>query len=645
MSDTRPESLRPITEDEAFIRSALAEASIPTLLAALVHLTGDHTLLEGSIRPETAVLGDTTGGIAESEAEEVRQRALRALVEYRDAGCPPLPPPPPEIIHEMMSFVVGQEVPERYVPMMLEELALGDADMRSVDWQGIPEATRKNFHVAVIGAGMSGLLTAIQLGQAGIPYTVFEKNEAVGGTWYENSYPGCRVDIGNHFYCYSFEPNPEWSEYFARQPELRAYFEHCADKYAVRDQIRFNTEILEARYQDSNCTWELTARSEDGTVEKTTFNAVVSAVGQLNRPRVPDIPGLDDFEGPCFHSACWDHEHPLKDRQVALVGTGASAFQIGPELAKIASHLSVFQRSPAWMFPNPDYHRPVEDGKRWLLGHVPFYARWYRFLLFWPGSDGLMPSLIVDPDWPHPERSVNALNEEARIGFTEYIESQLMDCPELIEKVVPPYPPFGKRMLQDNGSWLATLKQDNVSLVTEEIDHVEKRAIVTQDGTSHSVDVIVLATGFHANRFLWPMKVIGRGGVKLSERWGDDPKAYLGMTIPHFPNFFCLYGPATNLAHAGSIIFHSECQVRYILGCLRALFDQNAQALDCREDVNDDFNQRLEDALSRTVWSHPGVNSWYKNETGRVTATSPWLLVDYWEWTQRPNLEDYEFLK
>ena len=644
MSDTRPESLRPITEDEAFIRSALAEASIPTLLASLVHLTGDHSVLKGAVRPETAILGDTTGGIEAAESQEIRQRALRALVEYRDAGCPPLPTPPPEIIHEMMSFVVGQEVPERYVPMMLEELALADSDMRSVDWSGIPEETRKNFHVAVIGAGMSGLLTAIQLGQAGIPYTVFEKNEAVGGTWYENSYPGCRVDIGNHFYCYSFEPNPEWSEYFARQPELRAYFEHCAEKYEVSDQIRFNTEILEARFQDSTCTWELTSRSQDGKVEKTIFHAVVSAVGQLNRPRVPDIPGLDDFEGPCFHSAGWDHEHSLQDQQVALVGTGASAFQIGPELSKIAAHLSVFQRSPAWMFPNPDYHRPVEDGKRWLLAHVPFYARWYRFLLFWPGSDGLMPSLIVDPDWPHPERSVNALNEEARIGFTEYIESQLMDCPELIEKVVPPYPPFGKRMLQDNGSWLATLKQDNVSLVTEGIDHVEKRAIVTQDGTRHPVDAIVLATGFHANRFLWPMKVIGRGGVTLSEKWGDDPKAYLGITIPHFPNLFCLYGPATNLAHAGSIIFHSECQVRYILGCLKALFEQNAQALDCREDVNNNFNYRLEDALSRTVWSHPGVNSWYKNETGRVTATSPWLLVDYWEWTRRPNLEDYEVL-
>ncbi|MCH2185245.1 NAD(P)/FAD-dependent oxidoreductase, partial [Myxococcota bacterium] len=431
MSESR--SLRPITEDREFIRSALAEASIPTLLATLVHLTGDVNVLNGPIRPEAAVLGDTSGGIGAADSEKIRQRALNAFIDYRDAGCPPLPTPPPEIIHQMMSFVVGQEVPDRYVPMMLEELSLGDSDLRGVNWSGIPAETRQNFHVAVIGAGMSGLLTAIQLGRAGIPYTVFEKNESVGGTWYENSYPGCRVDIGNHFYCYSFEPNPEWSEYFAQQPELNAYFEHCTDKYNVRDQIRFNTEIIEARFQDSSCDWELTFRTQDGEVQKALFQAVISAVGQLNRPRVPEIPGLDHFGGACFHSACWNHEYSLQNQKVALVGTGASAFQIGPELAKIASHLSVFQRSPAWMFPNPDYHRTVEDGKQWLLAHVPFYARWYRFLLFWPGSDGLMPSLIVDPDWPHPERSVNALNEEARLGFTEYIESQLTDSPDLIE--------------------------------------------------------------------------------------------------------------------------------------------------------------------------------------------------------------------
>lgn len=645
MSDTQPISLAPITDDDATIARALECASIPTLMATLVHLTGDTNILRGPQRPAQAMLGGTSGGLSEADEADVRRRALEALTAYRDGGCRLPPAPPDEIIHEMMSFVVGEPVPARYVPMMLEELALDGRDARDLDWGDVPAAAREGFHVLVIGAGMSGLLTAIRLAHAGIPYTVVEKNAAVGGTWLENSYPGCRVDIGNHFYCYSFEPNPHWSEYFSRQPELQAYFDRCATRYGVRDRIRFESEVLAARFDEETLAWQVEVRDRDGHTERITANAVVSAVGQLNRPKIPDFPGLADFRGPAFHSAAWEHEHDLAGKRVALIGTGASAFQIAPELAKTVSHLSVFQRSPAWMLPNPNYHRAVEEGKQWLLEHVPYYARWHRFLIFWPGSDGLMPSLIVDPEWPHPERSVNALNEEARKIFTQYMESQVGDDPELLDKVVPRYPPFGKRMLQDNGSWLTTLKRDDVDLIGEGIDHIESDAIVCSDGSRHVVDAIVFATGFHANRFLWPMEIVGRDGAVLSEVWGDDPKAYLGIAVPRFPNLFCLYGPATNLAHAGSIIFHSECQVRYILGCLHALLERGAGALDCREAVNDAFNQRLDDTLAKTVWAHPGMTSWYKNKSGRVTATSPWLLVDYWEWTRRPDLEDYEVLQ
>jgi 4-hydroxyacetophenone monooxygenase len=328
---------------------------------------------------------------------------------------------------------------------------------------------------------------------------------------------------------------------------------------------------------------------------------------------------------------------------VAVIGTGASAFQLVPELAKRVARLSVFQRSPAWMIPNPVYHAAVSESKKWLLKHVPYYARWYRFLLFWPGSDGLLPSLVIDPSWPHPDRSVNALNEEQRRLFTDYLRSQVRDDPELLENVIPSYPPFGKRMLQDNGSWLAALKRDNVDLVTEPIAAITPSGVRCADGTEYPVDVIVLATGFHANRFLWPMEIVGRDGVRLRERWGDEPRAYLGITVPGFPNFFCLYGPGTNLAHAGSIIFHSECQVRYAMGCLEALLRHDAaRTIECRQDVFDAYNARFDARHATLVWSHPGMTSWYKNAAGRVVNTSPWLLVEYWGWTKRPDLSDYE---
>jgi len=633
----------PIHEDDAFLAKVLESASIPTLMLSLVHITGDTRLLRGSIRPKPAVMGEGQGFLTQDEKREVRALALQVLAAYRDGGCRPAPLPSHETIHEMMSFLVGEPVSADYVPMMLEELALDGGSARALRWEReVPAATRQAFHVLVIGAGMSGLLAAIQLEQAGIPYTVIEKNRGVGGTWFENTYPGCRVDVGNHFYCYSFEPNPHWSEFFCQHAELRTYFERCADVYGVRPHIRFETEVVAARWDEASARWNVRVRTPGGAEQTLEAHALISAVGQLNRPKLPEIRGRERFAGPAFHSARWQHEHPLAGRRVAVIGTGASALQLVPEVAKQAKQLLVFQRSAAWMVPNPRYHKRVSEGTQWLLEHLPYYGRWYRFLLFWPGSDGLLPSLQVDPDWPHPERSVCAANEQQRILFTDYLKQQVGDDPELLAKVTPPYPPFGKRMLQDNGSWLATLKRDNVRLVSDPIAEIERDAIVCENGERHPVDVIVYATGFHANRFLWPMQIVGRGGVALSERWGEDPRAYLGITVPGFPNLFCLYGPATNLAHAGSIIFHSECQVRYVMGCIRTLLENGLASLEVRQDVHDAYNERLDRALACTVWSHPGMNSWYKNPAGRVTTTSPWRLLDYWRWTKAPDLADFQ---
>ncbi len=642
-----PQRLRPVSspihEDDAFIARALESASVPTLLLALFHITGDTSLLRGPIRPKTALPGEGQGSLSEAEKAEVRAHALRILADYRDGGCKLPPLPTHEIIHEMMSFLVGEPVPADYVPMMLEELALAGESARELRWdREIPASVKQGFHVLVIGAGMSGLLAAIQLEAAGIPYTVIEKNSGVGGTWFENSYPGCRVDIANHFYCYSFEPNHDWSEFFSQHSELREYFERCARDHGVREHVRFETEVVSARFDERSAHWEVRVRTPSGAEETLTARALISAVGQLNRPKLPEIPGRESFAGPAFHSARWQHQHSLVGKSVAVIGTGASALQLVPEIAKQAQRLFVFQRSPAWMIPNPSYHRRVSEGMKWLLKHLPYYSRWYRFLLFWPGSDGLLPSLIFDPGWPHPERSINAANEQMRIHFTHYLQQQVADDPALLAKVVPAYPPFGKRMLQDNGSWLAALQQENVELVTDGIERITHDAVVCENGECHPVDVIVFATGFHANKFLWPMQIVGRDGAVLSERWGEDPRAYLGITVPAFPNLFCLYGPGTNLAHAGSIIFHSECQMRYVMGCIQGLLANGLSTLECRQDVHDAYNERLDQALARTVWSHPGVNSWYKNSKGRVTTTSPWRLLDYWRWTKQPDFNDFE---
>ncbi len=638
----RQHRVEPISEDDATLARALESASIPTLLMSLIHLTGDTSLLDGPIRPGRAGLGEVQGALTAEQKAEVRRHALEVLRAYRDGGCKLPAPPSPETIHRMMSFMVGEPVPDEYVPMMLEEMELDGEDVRSLHWdRNVPAEQKAGFHVVVIGAGMSGILAAIRLEEAGIPYTVVEKNPAVGGTWYENRYPGCRVDVANHFYCYSFEPSHDWPEFFSQRDELVAYFERTAAAHGITRRIRFETEVAGARWDDGDACWRVRLRTRGGREETVAANAIVSAVGQLNRPRIPELPGRERFRGPSFHSAEWDATQDLTGKRVAVIGTGASAFQLVPEVAKQAAKLTVFQRSPPWMFPNPVYHAKVSEGKKWLLRHLPAYARWYRFLLFWPGSDGLLPSLVIDPSWPHPERSVNAQNEAQRLAFTAYLEQQLAGRPDLLAKVTPSYPPFGKRILQDNGSWLGALRRENVELVTRGIREITHDSVVDDDGRAHEVDAIVFATGFHANRFLWPMELEGRGGERLRERFGEEPRAYLGITVPRFPNLFMLYGPATNLAHAGSIIFHSECQVRYVMGCLKALIENGKRALECREDVHDAFNERLDARLAQLVWSHPGMNSWYKNGRGKVTTTSPWRLVDYWRWTREPELGDY----
>jgi len=633
----------PISDDDATIAAALEDVSIPTLMMSMIHMTGDTSLLRGPLRPAGIFLNEVQGFMSEADKAAVRARALDVIRAYRDGGCRLPPPPSPETIHEMMCFLVGGDVPVEYVPMMLEEMELDGRDLREFHWDHeIPDEVRRDFHVVVIGCGMSGLLAAIRLGEAGIPYTVVEKNPAVGGTWFENRYPGCRVDVGNHFYCYSFEPNHEWSEFFARQPELQAYFERCLDKYGVRDRVRFDTEVVAAHYDEASRRWQVRTRARDGSEDVLHARAVVSAVGQLNRPKLPDIPGIERFRGPSMHSAAWQPEQDLTGRRVAVVGTGASAFQIVPAIAERCAQLRVFQRSAPWMFPNPNYHARVGPGKRWALTHLPYYGRWYRFLLFWPGCDGGLDAMRIDPDWPHQERSTSAMNDAARMSFTQYLTDQVGDDEELLAKVIPDYVCLGKRTLQDNGSWLAALKRDDVDLITDPIREIREDAVVSESGDVHPVDVIVYATGFHANRFLWPMEIVGRGGVKLAEQWGNEPAAYLGITVPGFPNFFCIYGPGTNLAHGGSLIFHSECQVRYILGCLKLLLEGGHAALECRQSVHDDYDRRLQEALAGMVWSHPSIkSSWYRNDAGRVTVLSPWRLVDYWRWTQRPDPADF----
>ena len=632
-----PHAGQPFTTSDEEIAEALLDVSIPTLMLSLVHMSGDAGLIRGELKPAGLFLNEVQGYMSEADKAAVRKIALEVIADYRDRGCQEPEPIGPELLQEMMQWLVCEPVPAEYVPMLLEEMELDGTDSRAV--LGTPA---DNFPVVVIGCGESGLLAGIRLNEAGIPFNIVEKNEGVGGTWWQNSYPGARVDVGNHFYCYSFEPTDQWTHFFAEQPELQAYFQTVMDKYDIGRHVLWETEVTEASWDDDTATWSVTARDRTGVTTTLTARAVISAVGQLNRPHLPDIEGQRGFAGPAFHSSDWDHSVDLRGLRVAMIGAGASGFQIAPAIADEVESLTVFQRTAQWMFPNPNYHAEVGPGVQWALRHLPFYGRWYRFLLFWPGCDKGLEAARVDADYPDQQKAVSEINEITRIMFTEWIASQVGDDPELLAKVVPDYPATGKRTLQDNGSWLRTLTRDNVELVRAGIDHIESDAVVTEDGTRYPADIIVYATGFQANKMLWPMTIRGRDGEILSERWGQRPSAYLGITVPGYPNFFCMYGPGTNLAHGGSLIFHSECQMRYITECLELLINGGHACLESREDKATEWHERSQAEMRKMVWSQPSIkHSFYKNSFGEVHILSPWRLVDYWSWTREPNRDDF----
>jgi 4-hydroxyacetophenone monooxygenase len=613
------------THDEEIAR-ALEDVSIPTLLLSCVHMSGDASLLDGPLRPQGLFLNEVQGYMSEEDKAAARALALDVIRDYRDRGCPEPSPVSPELLARMMAFLVCQEVPAEYVPMMLEEMELSGRDDRAVEPQDV------DLDVLVIGLGMSGLLAAIRLQEAGIPFTVVEKNAGVGGTWWENSYPGARVDVGNHFYCYSFEPSDHWTEFFAQQPELQAYFESVMTKHDVAKHVRFSTEVTGATWAGDH--WDVHL----DTGETLQAKALISAVGQLNRPFVPDVPGR--FDGPQFHTARWDHDVDLTGKDVVMVGAGATGFQVAPAIADRVKSLTVLQRTAQWMFPNPSYHEQVGPGVRWALRHLPFYGRWYRFLIFWPGCDTGLEAARVDPAYADNRLAVSEVNELTRQMFTDWIVSQVGDDEELRAKVVPDYPATGKRTLQDNGSWLRTLTRPNVSLVRAGVTSLDAEGITDSEGTHHHADVIVWATGFRPNEMLLPMSIVGRDGTDLREDWGRQPRAYLGMTVPGFPNFFMMYGPGTNLASGGSLIFHSECEIRYIVQCLQGL--DGRTAMEPRQDRYDEWYERCQRELKTLVWSSPHIeHSFYKNVDGDVHGLSPWRLVDFWTWTRAPELDDF----
>jgi 4-hydroxyacetophenone monooxygenase len=632
----------PFDDDDAAIAAALEDVSVPVLLLSLVHMTGDPSWIRERPLPQLASSADFQCGLSQEDQADVRRRALPVIAAHRDAGCDPQPLSR-DLLLEMMSWFAGKPLEGRIVSMLFEDMQFDGADSRAVDWgEEVPTDVREAAPVVVIGCGESGILAGLRLAQAGLPFTIVEKNDGPGGTWWENRYPGARVDVGSHQYCYSFEPADHWSEYYCRQPELRDYFALVLDKYDLRPRCRFATTVTAATWDEAAATWRVEVDGPDGT-DVLDARFVISAVGSLNLPKLPEIPGMATFAGRSFHSSRWPDDLDVTGTRFALLGAGASGFQIAPTIADDVGQLTIYQRTAQWMFPNPVYRTSVPAGDRWALRHLPFYARWFRFLMTYPGiSVGTAP-YRRDPEYPDADgMAINEGNALRRTHLEGWITSHLEGRPDLVEKSIPDYPASGKRILQDDGYWLRALCKPQVELVRTAIDRIVPEGVVTVDGTLREADVICYATGFQHNEFLAPIEVVGRDGTSLRAQLGDEPTAYLGITLPNFPNLFCVYGPGTNLAHSASLFFHSEFQVSYALEAIRAVLAAGARSLEVRPEVHDTYAAWHQAEISELVWAHPSIaHSHYKNRHGKVFTLSPWPIDQYWELTRELDPADY----
>ena len=626
------------TDDE--ILASLTDAPVPPLLAAVAHLTGDLSIIRDDLRPDLTKVLEPDAGYSAEQLEEARSLAAAALIRHRDAGSPKPPPLGDDELRRIVEFVSGAPIATDDLALYEAELAIDGLDLRRPTWRVEEVAADRAVRVAIVGAGMSGIIAAHRLQQAGVDVVVFEKNEDVGGTWLENEYPGCRVDIQNHFYSYACAQTPDWPQYHSPQPVLLDYFRSCVDQFGLRDRIRFSTEVSGARWDEAAQRWDVDVERADGTRATEHFDVFVCATGQLNRPSMPAIPGIDEFAGPWFHSARWDKGVDLRDKRVAVIGTGASAAQFIPRVAEVASHLTVFQRTPPWLLPVPDYEADVSTAQRQLLLWAPQFANWDRLWIFARTQEGLLPLATVDPSWEGDGRSVSAENDMVRTMLTMYYELIFPDA-EMREKVLPSYPPIAKRVVLDGGRYPMALQQPNVTLDVTPIERINRDGVRTEDGAQHDVDVIIYGTGFQASRFLTPMQIAGVGGHDLHEQWDGDARAYLGLTIPGFPNLFLMYGPNTNIVINGSITYFSECEAHYIVESVRMLLREGARAMDVRPAVHDAYNVAIDEGNRRMAWGVSTVNTWYRNARGRIAQNWPFDLLRYWRQTREPNPDDY----
>ena len=599
--------------DEAFIRRALGLADLNAVRVAMYHTTRDAELLD--LAPVTQLSDDD------------RERLIAKAVRYlqQDLSQITLPEVSEDELRQLMEMASGPMTDAEFLAR--RDLPALEEYPWNAEWtNGRPELP-EGFRVAIVGSGFSGIAMGAQLQRLGIPYVILERRHEVGGVWSINKYPDARVDTASSTYEYNFEKNYPWTEYFARQSEVRGYIEHVAKKHGLWENIRFNSDVQAARFDPDRSRWTLTIGKPDGSKEELEANAVVSAVGVFANPKFVDFEGKADFEGPVVHPTQWSPDYDVTGKSVAIIGNGSTGVQLLAPIARDAKQVYVFQRTAQWISPRPRYGQPVEPEVRWLLDTMPGYWNWSRYL----ATAALFAShefMVNDPEWQAKGGLVNEKNDQMRVDLTAYIKAQVDNRDDLIEKLMPDYAPMTRRPVVDNG-WYKALTRDNVELVTDNITRMTPTGIETEDGRSRDVDMVVTATGFDVVKFLYPADYVGVDGVRLHDQWSKDgPRAYLSLMVPGFPNMFMLYGPNSQPVSGGtSLPAWYQIWSRYISRCLMAMIEGGYSQVQVTADASDEYNKALDVEAQNLVMLTDTASvkkNYYVNEHGRLQVNAPW---------------------
>lgn len=633
----RPELLE---ASDAVIEDAVEHGDPMVLRGLLYQLTGDDDLK--AMRLKRTRLGriETVEPASDAEVSMVRRKAADFLKRYRDAGAGPIGHGPSDRLPQSLALVVGEEIKGEALDLMLEETAL-DPWARSLKWQAPPDPERlEHFTVTIIGAGMGGLNAAVQLKRAGIRHNIIEKNPNVGGTWYENHYPGARVDTPSRGYTNLFGVNFPYPYPYGPHTENQKYYDWVADRFNLRQDIAFNTEVRSLTWDEDAMMWNIVATGPEGEI-RLCSNAVITGVGFLNRPNMPEIEGMADFQGRSWHTARWADDVEWRGKRIAVIGTGCTGYQLVPELAREAAHVTVFQRTPQWLLPIPGYLSPSPPQLLWLDRNLPYHTNFMRFRTFYGAGPDFTKVFDIDPDFDDPH-TCSAANKAARDRTIDFLEAKLKDR-QLVDIMTPNHPPWSARpvAVDADDCVLDALLRDNVTLVTSGINRINRTGILSNDDQQHDVDIIVYATGFRAADFLFPMTITGRNGQTIENLWAaDGARAYLGCMAPGFPNMWMLYGPNTN---GGLPVaqFH-EVTMLYAMRCMENLILEDKRSIEVTEEAYWRYN-RLVDKLNATkIWADPRAHNYWWTKHGRTSSQIPFTGYEIRDMLLRPDFTDME---